>query len=158
MDDLADRLTALTFGGLTRDQVTALLIDTVAAWGEEHGWRVYRRAPSVVTLPPPLDRQHSVLDVAIARPGAAPLVVEVDHTDRRRTVEKLLAEAEEGRIPFWVRWGPGRIAEAPPPIHVIPLRVTRHQGRFSRSDLAAPEHSPLPPGMAEAAELPLPPE
>ncbi|MFI5493873.1 hypothetical protein [Actinoplanes sp. NPDC051859] len=158
MDDLADRLTALTFSGLTQEQVTALLIDAVVEWGEEQGWRVYRRAPSVMRLPPPMERQHSVLDVALARPGAPPVVVEVDHTDRKRTVEKLLAEAEEGRIPFWVRWGPGRIADAPPPIEVIAVSVTRHQGRYSRSDLAAPEHSPRSLGPAEATELPLPGE
>ncbi|MEV6597671.1 hypothetical protein AB0M36_12480 [Actinoplanes sp. NPDC051346] len=155
MDDLADRLAALRFSGLTQEQVTALLIDAVAAWGEAQGWRVYRRAPSVMRLPPPMERQHSVLDVALARPAAPPIVVEVDHTDRRRTVEKLLAEAEEGRIPFWVRWGPGRIAEAPAPIHVIPLHVTRQQGRYSRSDLPAPEHSARPTLPTEAAELPL---
>ncbi|MFI7599896.1 hypothetical protein [Actinoplanes sp. NPDC049681] len=155
MEDLGERLAALSFRDLTQEQVTALIIDTVAAWGAGQGWRVYRRAPSVVRLPPPMDRQHSVLDVALARPAAPPIVVEVDHTDRRRTVEKLLAEAEEGRIPLWVRWGPGRITEAPPPIHVVALRVDRHQGRYSRSDLPAPEHSARPPVTGEAAELPL---
>ncbi|MEV4708453.1 hypothetical protein [Actinoplanes sp. NPDC049316] len=157
MEDLAARLTALEFRDLTQERVTALIIDTVVAWGEAHGWRVYRRAPSVVRLPPPLDRQHSVLDVALARPAAPPIVVEVDHTDRRRTVEKLLAEAEEGRIPCWIRWGPGRIAEPPPPIHLIALPVSRHQGRYSRTagpERAAPEHSARPV-TGEAAELPL---
>jgi len=159
MDELARRLAALTFTGLTQDEVTGRIIDEVAAWGLANRWRVYRRAPSVVPLPPPLDKQHSVVDVALARPAAPPIVVEVDHTDRRRTVEKLLAEAAAGRVAVWVRWGPGRIAEPPAPIHLIALSVTRAQGRYSRRtgpDRPAPTHSEVVPGAAEVAELPLP--
>jgi hypothetical protein len=159
MDELARRLAALTFVGLTQDEVTGLIIDEVAAWGQEHHWRVYRRAPSVVRLPPPMDKQHSVVDVALARPAAPPVVVEVDHTDRRRTVDKLLAEAAAGRVAVWVRWGPGRITEPPPPIQLIALPVTRAQGRYSRStdpDRPAPSHSAAVAAPAEITELPLP--
>jgi hypothetical protein len=157
MDELATWLTRLTFADLTREQVTARIIDAVAAWGEAQGWRVYRRAPSVMTLPPPLDNKHSVLDVALARPGAPPIAVEIDHTDRSRTVAKLRAEADAGRVAVWVRWGPGHLAEPPAPIRMIPLAVSRRQGRYSRGtqqELPAPAHSP---GVAagEAAELPL---
>src|SRR5262245_42588782 len=102
---LAAWLARLTFDNRTTDQVTALVIDAVVEWAGDQGWRVYRRAPSVVPLPPPYSRQHSVLDVACARPAGPPVVVEVDHSNRRRTVDKLLAEAEAGRIPIWVRWG-----------------------------------------------------
>lgn len=161
MDDLAAWLSRLTFAGLTQDEVTARIIDAVAAWGEAQGWRVYRRAPSVVPLPPPMDKQHSVLDVALARPAAPPMVVEVDHTDRRRTIAKLQAEAEAGRVAVWVRWGPGRFTEPPPPIQMVPLPVTRQQGRYSRStepDRPAPAHSAGAATVGEAAELPLPPE
>ena len=160
MDDLAQRLAELTFAGLTQDQVTGRILDEVAAWGRAQGWRVYRRAPSVMRLPPPLDKQHSVVDVALARPAAPPIVVEVDHTDRRRTVEKLLAEADAGRVAVWVRWGPGRLAEPPAPIHLIALPVTRSLGRYSRSlepDRPAPTHSTAAPAGGEVAELPLPP-
>ena len=73
MDDLAERLAALTFAGLTQDEVTSKIIDEVATWGLIQGWRVYRRAPSVVRLPPPMDKQHSVVDVALARPSAPPI-------------------------------------------------------------------------------------
>ncbi|GAA3338220.1 hypothetical protein GCM10020358_17510 [Amorphoplanes nipponensis] len=159
MDDLARRLAGLTFAGLTQDEVTGLIIDEVVAWGRARGWRVYRRAPSVVRLPPPMDQQHSVVDVALARPAAPPIVVEVDHTDRRRTVEKLLAEADAGRVAVWVRWGPGRIAEPPAPIHLIALPVDRARGRYSHSTAPArpaPTHSAAPAGAAEVAELPLP--
>jgi len=159
MDDLARRLADLTFAGLTPDEVTARITDEVAAWGLARGWRVYRRAPSVVRLPPPMDKQHSVVDVALARPAAPPIVVEVDHTDRRRTVEKLLAEAAAGRVAVWVRWAPGRIAEPPAPIHLIALPVTRSRGRYSRStapERPAPTHSAAAAGPGEVAELPLP--
>jgi hypothetical protein len=159
MDDLARRLAGLTFASLGQDEVTGLIIDEVAAWGRAQGWRVYRRAPSVVKLPPPMDRQHSVLDVALARPAAPPIVVEVDHTDRRRTIDKLLAEAGAGRVAVWVRWGPGRFTEPPAPIHMITLPVTRSQGRYSRRtgpDRPAPSHSTAPATPGEVAELPLP--
>ncbi|KXK62822.1 hypothetical protein AWW66_06465 [Micromonospora rosaria] len=163
---LADRLDALAFTDLTTDQVTARLIDAVADWAGERGWRVYRRAPSVLPLPPPMAAQHSVLDVACARPDGPPVVVEVDHGTRRRTWEKLLAEADAGRIPLWVRWGAGRFTAPPPPIRMVTCEVDRRpdptgRGRVhSRSPLAGmppPAHSAGRVGAVTAVELPLPP-
>jgi hypothetical protein len=161
---LGDRLDRLTFAGLTTDQVTDRIIASIVAWAEEQAWRVYRRAPSVLPLPPPLERQHSVLDVACARPSGAPVAVEVDHTDRRRTVDKLVAEAAAGRIPIWVRWGTGRFAEPPPPVHLVTFEVTRHSGppgkgrlhsRLPVTDRPAPEHS-AGAVVADAVALPIP--
>jgi hypothetical protein len=156
--DPAASLTAwlddLTFTDLTTDQVTARLLDEIAAWGQAQGWRVYRRAPSVVTLPPPLERQHSVLDIACARPGAPPLAIEIDHTDRRRTIEKLQAEAQAGRVPIWVRWGPGRFTEPPSPVRMVSCPVTRRAKLFTRMpDRPAPEHSTT---VIAAQEMPMP--
>ncbi|MDM4718248.1 hypothetical protein QTQ03_01110 [Micromonospora sp. WMMA1363] len=163
---LADRLGALSFSDLTTDQVTARLIDVVAGWAEKQGWRVYRRAPSVLPLPPPMSAQQSVLDVACARPGGPPIVVEVDHGTRRRTWRKLLAEAEAGRVPVWVRWGAGRFTAPPPPILMVTCEVTGRsdptgRGRLhSRSPWAGkppPAHSAVRVGDVVAVELPLPP-
>jgi len=121
---LGERLTALTFTDLTTEQVTALLVDTIAGWGAGQGWRVYRRAASVLPLPPPMSGQNSVVDVACARPAAPPVVIEVDHTDRRRTVDKLLAEAAAGRVAIWVRWGTRGFAAPPEPVHMVTVPVT----------------------------------
>jgi uncharacterized UPF0146 family protein len=121
---LSERLAGLTFTDLSTEQVTALLVDTVVDWGSGQGWRVYRRAASVLPLPPPMSGQHSVLDVACARPGAAPVVIEVDHTDRRRTVEKLLAEAAAGRTAIWVRWGARGFTAPPEPVRMVTVPVT----------------------------------
>ncbi|MFJ2085775.1 hypothetical protein ACIOBK_24840 [Micromonospora chokoriensis] len=160
--DLGRWLTDLTFVDLSADEVTAQVIDAVVRWAEAQGWRVYRRAPSVLPLPPPLQQRHSVLDVACARPDGPPVVVEVDHTDRARTVQKLGAEADAGRIPIWVRWGVGRFTAPPPPVRMVTVEVTRRagpagQGRLhSRTgDRPAPEHSTAG-GTVAAQALPIP--
>ncbi|MDG6108874.1 nuclear transport factor 2 family protein [Dactylosporangium aurantiacum] len=145
--DLAEALQPITFTDRGAEEVTALIVDAVVAWGEARGWRSYRRAASVVRLPAPYERQHSVVDVAFARPDGPPVVVEVDHGDRRRTVDKLAAEAGAGRVAVWVRWGHGRLA-APDGVHLVALPVTARTGpgsqqrRYSRErDRPAPRHS-----------------
>jgi hypothetical protein len=146
---LQTRLAALTFADLTAEQVTPRLIDEITAWAGEQGWRVYRRAPSVLPLPPPL-RGQSVLDVACARPGAQPIAVEVDRLDRQRTVDKLLAEAAAGRLAIWVRWGAGPFTAPPLPVHLVTKEAVRQKGRWHTvSDLPAPHHSGV---SAEAPE------
>ncbi|MBQ1075728.1 hypothetical protein KBX06_21580 [Micromonospora sp. C31] len=163
---LADRLDTVTFTDLTTDEVTARLIDTVVDWATAQGWRVYRRASSVLPLPPPMSAQQSVLDVACARPDGPPVVVEIDHGTRRRTWEKLLAEADAGRVPLWVRWGAGRFTGPPAPILMVTCEVSsrtdptgrgRVHSRSPRADMAPPTHSAVRVETVAAVELPLPP-
>ncbi|MEU0548438.1 hypothetical protein [Micromonospora sp. NPDC005979] len=160
--DLGRSLAELTFVDLDTDEVTALVIDAVVRWAGAQGWRVYRRAPSVLPLPPPMQQRHSVLDVACARPDGPPVVLEVDHTDRARTVQKLTAEADAGRIPIWVRWGVGRFTVPPPPVAMVTVEVTRRPGPAGRGrlhsrvdDRPAPAHS-AGGGTAATQALPIP--
>ena len=149
---LASWLAALTFAELTTDQVTARLVDEVARWGETQGWRVYRRAPSVFPLPPPL-HGNSVVDVACARPQGQPIVVEVDRLERRRTVDKLLAEAAAGRLAILVRWGSGPFEPPPRPVHLVVRTADRQRGHWHTvADLPSPRHSGAV--AAEPEELP----
>ncbi|MEU7619676.1 hypothetical protein AB0B27_26780 [Micromonospora rifamycinica] len=162
---LTGRLARLEFVDLGTDEVTARIIDAVLAWADGQGWRSYRRAASVLPLPPPMTDRHSVLDVACARRDGPPVVVEVDHTDRRRTWEKLVAEAAAGRVALWVRWGPGRFAVPPAPIHLVTCEVARQAGpvgagrrhrRMPGPPRPAPAHSTH--GVDPVVEpLPLPP-
>ena len=144
---LAAWLGSLSFTDLGTDQATARVVEAVAEWGAAQGWRVYRRAPSVFPLPPPL-KGNSVLDVACARPGAPPVAVEVDRSDRQRTVDKLLAEAAAGRIAVWLRWGTGAFTDPPAPVRMVTCAVTARSGaggrRFDRtatSERPPPRHS-----------------
>jgi uncharacterized UPF0146 family protein len=153
--ELAAHLATVTFADLTADAVTALLIDTVADWATNRGWRVYRRAASVLRLPPPMEHQHSVIDVAVARPGALPLAIEIDHGHRKRTVTKLVEEGRAGRIPILVRWGGRKTADTDIPLLVLLVDVEPHPGpRFSRGTaLPPPPHSGVAPGDAVALPL-----
>lgn len=153
---LAAHLGRLTFVDRSTDEVSTLLADAVAAWGEAQGFRVYRRAASVVPLPAPYQNRHSVVDVACARPAGRPVVIEVDRTDRQRTVEKLLAEADAGRVALWVRWGPGPFAPPPRPIRLVTCEVAVRHHRHSRLPTRpAPHHSTSTSTAAKAVELPL---
>ncbi|NUO55852.1 MAG: hypothetical protein HOV78_04270 [Hamadaea sp.] len=151
---LAERLTALTFADCSADEVTQLMLDEIVAWGRERGWRVYRRAASVAKLPPPMDKQHSYVDVAFARPEGRPVVIEVDHTDRRRTVDKLLEESAAGRVAIWVRWSSRAIAAPPDPVRLVAVPVTSNRGLHSRRpDLPVPSHSSTDLADAEQPDL-----
>jgi len=153
---LAAWLGDLHFADLPEDRAAARMIDAVAGWAEAQGWRVYRRAPSVFPLPPPL-KGASVLDVACARPDGQPIAVEVDRLDRQRTVDKLLAEAAAGRLAIWVRWGAGPFRPPPLPVHLVTREAARARGTWHTvTDRPAPPHSAVvatDPGTV-ADELP----
>jgi hypothetical protein len=162
---LAECLERLTFADQTTDEVTARVIESVVAWAGGQGWRVYRRAASVVPLPPPYSRNYSVLDVACARPVGPPVVIEVDRAYRRRTVDKLLAEAGVGRIPIWVRWGTGSFEAPPLPVRIVTCVVTSRRGpagkgrlhsRLPVNDRPAPAHSVDPIRAGATGMLPIP--
>lgn len=155
-------LDRLTFIDQTSDEVTALLIDSVAAWAMAQGWRVYRRAASVMPLPPPFAHRHSIVDVGCARTGGVPIVIEVDHSDRQRSIDKLQLETAAGRMALWLRWGERRLDPPPAPITMVPIRVTARPGpdgagrlysRLPATDRPAPAHLPGNVEPGEQADL-----
>ncbi|WP_432825366.1 hypothetical protein [Dactylosporangium sp. CA-092794] len=143
---LGAHLDRLAFADRGTDDVTELLIAAVVDWAVGSGWRAYRRAASVVPLPAPYEAQFSVVDVGIARPGLAPVVVEIDHADRRRTLDKLAAEAAAGRVALWVRWGAGRLTAPPAPVRLVPFPVISRRGPSGARvhSHAASSHRPAP--------------
>ncbi len=142
---LAEWIDAMSFADRDADQVTELLVEAVIEWGRSHRWRVYRRARSVMPLPAPYAERHSVVDVGIARADAAPIVVEVDRSDRQRTLDKLAAEAGAGRVALWVRWGPGPFSAPPPPVRLVTCVVTSRRDRASGRRLHSARADRLPP-------------
>jgi len=147
-------LDAVTFTDRDTDAVTKLFIDTAAGWAENLGWRVHRRAASIVRLPPPYEHQHSYVDLACARPDGSPIVIEVDHNTRQRTLDKLQAEAAAGRIAIWIRWSQRTLSPALDPVHTVDVTVTSHNGLHSRIvGPAAPKHSGFDLNAAEQPDL-----
>lgn len=161
---LAGWLERLTLVDLAADELTARIVDSVVDWAGGQGWRVYRRAASVLPLAPPYQRQYSVVDVACARPAGPPVVIEVDRAHRQRTIDKLLAEAAAGRLVIWVRWGNGGFPAPPSPIRMITYPTTRRRaaagtGRvhshLPTTSRPAPAHSAGPTGETARVSLPI---
>ncbi len=159
-DSLTGWLAEVALTGHTADQVNERLVEAVAQWAQTQGWRVYRGARSVLPLPAPYADRHSTVDIGIARDSQAPVVVEVDRSDRRRTVDKLVAEAAAGRVALWVRWGTGEFLVPPPPVRLVACPVvarklgTGQKLFFSAGqELEAPEHSGVDLTQGEQAEL-----
>jgi hypothetical protein len=157
---LAAWIASVSFADREADQVTELLIEAVVWWAQEAGWRAYRKAQSVFPLPEPMAHLHSFVDVGIARHGDAPIVVEVDRSDRKRTLDKLAAEAAQGRVALWVRWGTGAFAVPPDPVRLIPCRVEVRRGPHGQrlfstpaGDLPPPKHSSADLTHGEQSEL-----
>jgi hypothetical protein len=144
----------VTFTDRDADTVTELLIEAAANWAAAEGWRVYHRAASVMHLPPPYEKQYSFLDLACARPIGPPIVIEVDHTARRRTVDKLLDEAAAGRIAIWIRWSQRQLDPAPDPIRTVDVTVSSRNGLHSRTTtMPPPEHSDFDPETTKQPDL-----
>ena len=117
------------------------------------GWRVYRRAPERLPAAAAAERQLGARRRAAPGPARQPIAVEVDRLDRRRTVDKLLAEAAAGRVAIWVRWGTGPFAAPPAPVHLVTREAARSRGRWHTvSARPAPRHSGAI--AAEPEELP----
>jgi len=147
---LAAWVASVSFADREADQVTELLIEAVVWWAQEEGWRAYRKARSVFPLPEPMAHLHSFVDVGIARAGAPPIVVEVDRSDRKRTLDKLAAEAAQGRVALWVRWGTGTFAVPPEPVRLIPCRVESRRGPHGQRLFSTPHADPPPPEHTDA--------
>jgi hypothetical protein len=159
-DSLARWIASVSFEDREADQVTEFLVEAVIWWAQEHGWRAYRHARSVVPLPPPMSHLHSFVDIGIARRDGGPIVVEIDRTDRKRTLEKLAQEAAQGRVALWLRWGTGTFATPPDPVKLIPCRVEARKTSDGRRvfstpavEKPAPRHSGVDLSGGEQSDL-----
>lgn len=107
---------------------TVILTHGVKVWsrvlsGDDHAtWvRCYRE----LTVPVPAggDGDWGRVDAVVAFPagtGVADVVVEIDQTNKQRSVEKLQHVRDAGGVPIWVRWGGGPI-DSPDWLPVIDL-------------------------------------
>lgn len=159
-NSLARWIASVSFVDRDADEVTELLIEAVIWWAQERGWRAYRKARSVFALPPPFEHRHSFVDVGIARRDGDPIVVEVDRSDRKRTLDKLAAEAERGRVALWLRWGTGAFADPPAPVRLIGCHVEARKAADGRKvfstpgqEKPAPRHSGVDLSHAEQTDL-----
>ncbi|MEV4167359.1 hypothetical protein [Nonomuraea dietziae] len=146
---LARWLGPLAFTDWSAARVTSELTRAIVAWGTARGWRVRCEVPSLAGLPGSHPDRPGYLDVVCERLGAPPIAIEIDQTDKASSVRKLVAEAEAGVVPVWVRWGDpvGQVVPAPVALVVIetPYRLAGPTGRRLYSRAAVDIRLPAAP-------------
>jgi hypothetical protein len=102
---------------------TRVLTKLIERWAHAHGcgerrWRCHREV--FVPVTPAGARLSGIVDLVVERPGLADLVIEVDSTNKARSVDKLRFAQRAGGVPIWVRWRRGPVRGVPG-VHVIDL-------------------------------------
>jgi hypothetical protein len=128
--------------------VTKVITREVHHWALDHGF-VCNLETYTVAFSPAKEAPQSVgvLDLAGIHPTGLRLAIEIDRSDKSRSLAKLAGEANRGAIAIWVRWsGTCRLA-VPDNVGLIQLhgRTLRFEGirgkvhtRGRRSELPPP--------------------
>ena len=119
---LREWLALVTFRDLSRSAVTEHLTAQVVAWAEAHGFEARTEVEAVATKRKPYGRNIGVLDVLCTHRTGQQVAVEIDHTNKVWSIEKLAAEADNGKLAIWVKWGsPASLSLIPEKVGVVEL-------------------------------------
>ncbi|MBF6215779.1 hypothetical protein IU487_32800 [Nocardia puris] len=91
--------------GLSAREATALITEQTVRWAHANGWTVDLEREALIARRTGRRMYHGHLDVFCWRDDHLPCIaIEIDRSNKRWSVEKLLAEADTGNIALWVRW------------------------------------------------------
>ncbi|MDQ7910204.1 hypothetical protein RB614_37485 [Phytohabitans sp. ZYX-F-186] len=122
---LAGWLAPLAFD-LTAAEVTSLLTVEVARWAEQYQFACDREVPSRYTRTSRRGFEWpGLIDIVGRHPNGVKLAIEIDRHTKRRSLDKLIAEAEAGAVAIWVRWFGQSTIVVPPTVGLVELRVRR---------------------------------
>ncbi|MGW4413066.1 hypothetical protein ACWEJ6_54610 [Nonomuraea sp. NPDC004702] len=149
-------LAPMAFTDWSAARVTSELTRAIVVWGVGHQWRVRCEVPSLAGLPGAHPDRPGYLDVVCERLDGPPIAIEIDQHDKPWSLRKLLAEAQAGVVPVWVRWGEPGTRAVPAPVALVelatPYRLAGPTGRRLYSKVAvAPQPLPAPENSAAAA-------
>lgn len=102
---MAKWLSRLVFDDVVAVIVTEAVTRSVMAWARQQGWHPRREVPVDAQLPDHEGRFQGFLDLLCDRPGRPPVAIEIDRTDKPRSMAKLRAVADAGAVGLCLRWG-----------------------------------------------------
>ena len=101
------------FQGLAAIETTRRLTCAIVDFGEARGWYPRTELELGTFRLPNSHGQHvkrkARVDLGLFPPGDAPVVIEIDRTDSRKNLDKLVIGASWGRTAIWIRWGGPRM-------------------------------------------------
>lgn len=152
---LAEWLSPIGFSSATAAEVTTRLTAEVERWAEHYGFACATEG-SVQYYREGLFGPrwtNGYIDVVGMRPTGLRLAVEIDRSDKLRSLTKLASSAADGAVAIWLRWCHATSILMPPGVAAVDFRVHRYYTttgpRYKR-----PPHLKWP---APPAELTAPP-
>jgi len=104
-DDLARLCFSVDVSGLSARGITARLTREIVAWSLANGWSTKTEARVVLSAPGQRIRDYGYIDVIVKRGDGAPdVAIEIDQTDKPRSVAKLQYVMSLGMEAVWIRW------------------------------------------------------
>jgi hypothetical protein len=124
-ESLQRHLDPVEFADLNGPQVTTLIRDLVAVWAQSYGFISDTEKRSLATRTKHTGhRWPGFLNVIGTHPSGLRLAIEIDRTNKAWSIEKLAAEAHQGAVAIWVKWGaPTGLSLIPPTVGVVELHV-----------------------------------
>ncbi|GAB3857963.1 hypothetical protein ACFPIJ_18695 [Dactylosporangium cerinum] len=125
---LAEWLSPIGFSSATASQVTARLTAEVERWAEHYGFACATEG-SVQYYREGLFGPrwtNGYIDVVGIRPTGLSLAVEIDRTDKVRSLAKLASRAADGTVAIWLRWCHATSMLMPPGVAAVDFRVDRY--------------------------------
>lgn len=163
-ESLTRWLAPLTFTDWSAARVASELTQAVIAWGAAHQWDVRREEPSLREFAGEQPDRAERRGVVCERPDGPPIIIAIDPTRAPGSAHILLAQADAGAVPVWVRWGAPENLTVPDPVALVTVAVTHRlaeaTGRilYSRNSVeigppAGPKSS-MPPPSSQTADRP----
>jgi len=133
--------------GLSAREATALITQHTVRWGHANGWTVDLEREALIARRTGRRMYHGHLDVFCWRDDHLPCIaIEIDRSNKRWSVEKLLAEADTGNIALWGRWyGTTRIA-VPDTVGLVDISATAGFERPRKEARRRERRAPGAPG------------
>lgn len=121
VDQLREAMLTADLPPLASHSITEVITDLVAGWAAARGFEVSLEEPFRAIIPPRDRPSTGFLDVLVRRPGKAPMAIEIDRSDNRKSLAKLQRAASLGWLAVQLRWQ-GRIELAlPEEVHLVDM-------------------------------------
>ena len=107
------------YGRGNRNRGTEFITSSIESFAHSQGWACEREV--FLGLKRKTDGYKGLIDIIIKRPEGMPYAIEIDSSNKKWSLEKLLHAYRKGYVPIWIRWCTKINIKIPSVINLIDL-------------------------------------